>query len=230
MEPIFQWIESHSVTVDALKWSALLLVAWLSGFFRFIKNLIRKPKIKIISEASRCSLEHFEEFNGDKNVVRAAYVLDVTVTNPTNEKVVIESFFMTYPRRKFWRKKSRPLHPTPMPSRPRQDIGGKTKLSKVFFSNFEDGFDSLTMSGELEPKGFQNGYLMFVTFTHGSWNPDEQNDHVSISVSAELTSGDRVSDTKQIRVNKDLKFFESFVPGFIERVSHGSAWNAEKVS
>lgn len=228
MEEIAKWIEAHPITVDLFKWGTILLLAWITGFFRFVRNHARKPSISVIPEASRCYIEQMDEFDGCKDVIRAAYLVDVTVRNPTNEKIVVESFSLSYIKNKPLFFRSVEFHPVTMPSRPRQEMGSGTKISKVFFSNFDDGFESLTMSGEIEPKQFQNGYVLFVSFTWGSWNPKIIKGHVRIRVGCQLTTGEEISCSASIQITTNAETFEKWVPGIIDQVRHQCTWNAVK--
>ena len=228
MEEIVNWIEAHPTTVDVFKWGALLLVAWVSGLFRFIRNYSRKPSISVISEASRCYIEEMEEYEGCKNVVRAAYLVDVSVRNPTKERIVVESFSLSYIKNKPLFFRSPEFHPVTMPNRPRQEMGAGTKISKVFFSDFDDGFQNLTMSGDIESKQFQNGYMLFVSFTWGSWNPKNAKGRVRIKISCQLTTGEVISSPASIPITTNAETFEKWIPGIIDQVGHQCTWNSVK--
>ncbi len=163
-----EWLEQHNTTIDLLKWTVVLVVAWVVGAFRFIHGLTRKPKTALITQASRCLVEEFDELNGKRMVMRTAFLLDAEVTNPSNENVTIKGFKLSYRRNRFWFPQSNELFSLSLPARPRQEMGSAIKVSKVFFSTFDDGYDSLTMTGVLKPKDFQNAYILFVSFTWGS--------------------------------------------------------------
>lgn len=228
MDEFVSWIESHPTTVDILKWGGLLLLAWLSGIFRFVRNYAKRPSISLIAEASRCYVEEIDEFEGSKNVIRAAFLVDVTVRNPTKERIVVESFSLSYVKNKPLYFRSAEYHPVTMPNRPRQEMGSGTKVSKVFFSKFDDGFEALTMSGDIEAKQFQNGYLLFVSFTWGSWNPKIVKGHIRTRICCQLTTGEVISDSASIQVTTNAEMFEKWVPGIIDQVGHECTWNAVK--
>jgi len=133
IEQITTWLELHPVTVSILEWGIIILVAWATGIFRVIRNYTRKCKVNIIDSASKCLIEKFDELDDKKNVVRASFLVDLTVTNPTNERIVIESFSLSFYDHKGWLSKSKELHPITMPNRPRQEMGSGVKFSKVFF-------------------------------------------------------------------------------------------------
>lgn len=223
---MIDWIEQHQVTIDLLKWTALLVLAWTAGIFRFFSGLTRTPKIRVVSTASRCLIQHMEEFEGRKKVMRATFLLNVEVVNPSSEKVVVQRFMLSYWRSLPFFPRSKELHSITLPARPRQEMGSGTKVSKVFFSNFPDGFSDLTMSGELEPKQFQSGYVMWVSFTWGSWNPHIREEHVRIRISAQLTSGKTLRSVVRVPVTRDEAFFEKWVPGILAQIGHQCAWNA----
>ncbi len=226
IDSILGWIEQHPVTIEMVQWAALLLVAWLSGVFRLLRRYKRRCRLEVSSPTSRCFVEELEEFDGQKQVMRVAFLIDATVTNPTNEKAVIERFALSYQPEKIWPPFLGRLYAITMPSRPRSEMGGATKLSKVFFSIILDGFEGTTMDGILESKQFQSGYLLFVSFTWGSWNPRVTNDEIRIKVEAKLTSGEVVKDTVWVKVNRDKERFNNWVPGIVEHISHESAWTS----
>ena len=136
MNEIVTWIESHPISIDIVKWLALIALAWFAGVFRFLKSYSKRPSLSIVSEASLCFLEKMDSFQGCNNVSRAAYMIDLTIRNPTSERIVIESFFMSYVIDKPLRFLSHTYHPVSMPSRPRKEMGSSTKVSKVFFFKF----------------------------------------------------------------------------------------------
>ncbi len=228
MDEFVIWIESHPITMDLMKWGGLLLVAWLSGFFRFIRNYAKRPSISLIPETSRCFVEEIDEFEGRKNVIRAAFLVNVIVRNPTKERIVVESFSLSYVNDKLFSFRSVEHHPVTMPNRPRQEMGSGTKVSKVFFSNFNDGFDSLTMLGDIQEKQFQDGYLFFVSFTCGSWNPKNIKGHFRVKISCQLTTGEVISDSAKIQITQNAEMIEKWVPGIIDQIRHEGTWNVVK--
>lgn len=157
--------------------------------------------------------------------MHAAFLLDAEITNPTNEKISVKRFTLSYQRNKFWFPMSKELLSTSLPARPRQEIGSVMKMSKVFFSKFGDGYDDLTMMGVLEPKEFQNAYLLFVSCTWGTSNPRIRNSLVRVRLTAELTSGESLHSTAQIQTTCDEKQFEKWVPRIIDHIKHQATWN-----
>lgn len=223
---ITDWLEQHNTTVDLLKWTAILVVAWIAGAFSFIRGLTRKPKTALITNASRCLVEEFDELNGKRMVMRAAFLLNAEVTNPSNENVTVKGFKLSYRHNRFWFPQSKELFSLSLPARPRQEMGSAIKVSKVFFSTFGDGYNDLTMTGVLSPKDFQSAYLLFVSFTWGSWNPRIRNGRVRVRLSAEITTGETLRSVAEIAVTQDKEQFEKWVPGIIDQINHQSTWNA----
>lgn len=105
------------------------------------------------------------------------------------------------------------------------EMGSGTKFSKVFFTNFNDNSPSLTMNGVLDPKDHQGGYIFFVSFTWGTWNPRVLKEKIKIRILAKLTTGEVCKDSVWIRVNNDNDFIEKFVPGIINQIGHHTAWD-----
>ena len=223
---LIDWIENHKTTVDLLKWIGLLVAAWAAGLFGYLRGLARKPRAEIITKASRCLVEDIDEFNGKLNARRVAFLLDVNVANPTNEKVIIEQFLLSYWADRFWSPRSQELYKLSLPARPRQEMGSGIKFSKVFWTKFDDGHDDLTMNGVLNPKDFQNAYMLFVSFTYGSWNPKITNDRIKVRLTIKVTAGNILKSVAYIPIARDKEQFEKWVPGIINQVAHHGAWNA----
>lgn len=224
IESVIEWIESHEKTVDLLKWIALLLVAWVAGAFRFLRNNLRRPSATIEEVTSRCLIEKFSEFQGHKDAIRATFLVEVGVLNPTSESAVVRYFSLGVPRRRLWRRWKPELVALSLPNRPRHQMGSGVKFLKNWFSNFADEFHDLTLSGTVEPKAHRSGYLLFVCFASGSWAPRIEGDFVTVKARVHLTTGETYSASGKVRVTSDKEKFEEWVPGIIEHVSHESAW------
>ena len=84
------------------------------------------------------------------------------------------------------------------------------------------------MSGNIGSKEFQNGYILFVSFTYGSWNPKLIKDRVRLKILCKLTTGETLKDAAYIRITYDAEKFEKWVPGIIDQVGHESSWHAIK--
>lgn len=223
--PYLDWIEAHKTTVDLVKWGLLLFIAWTTGAFRFLRTLTRKPKVEINQNTSRCLIEEFSEFGDYSNAVRATFLVEVGITNPTNEKICIKSFYLAFPRHRVWNRWKPELHPISLPNRPRHEMGSGSKLLKCWFSHFPDELGHLTLSGDIGPREFHSGYLLFVSFTHNDWNPLFSSETINTRVSIVLTTGEIKSKTVPIKVRRDPQQFEQWVPGIIKQISHETSWN-----
>ena len=67
MDDILAWIENHSVTVSVIQWGILIIIAWATGLFSFIRKFTIKPKLEYIPTASLAFIEEFEEYKDQKN-------------------------------------------------------------------------------------------------------------------------------------------------------------------
>ncbi|WP_417070487.1 hypothetical protein [Niveibacterium terrae] len=187
---IVSWIEAHGKTVDLLKWFVLLLVAWLAGAFSFVRSKLRTPSATIEEATSRCLVEEFAEFQGHKNAVRATFLVEVGLLNPTSERVVVRHFSLAVQRRRVWRTWKPELVALSLPSRPRHQTGSGSKVLKNWFSNFDDGLQNLTLLGTVEPKELPSGFLLFVCFSVGGWAPRISGEHIKVKAKVHLTTGE----------------------------------------
>jgi hypothetical protein len=224
LEVIVSWIESHEKTVELLKWLAVLFVAWITGIFRFLRNKLRRPIATLEEITSRCLIEEFPEFQSYQNVVRATFLVEVGLLNPTSERVIVRKFSLAIPRRKLWRRWKPELIALTLPNRPRHQMGCGQKLLKSWFSNFPDEFHDLTLSGQVEPKEHHSGFLLFVYFAHGPWVPKIEGEFIKVKARVHLTTGEICSVSGKVRVTRDKENFEEWVPGIIEQINHESAW------
>lgn len=224
---VIDWIESHEKTVDLLKWLVVLFLAWVAGAFRFLRAKFRKPSATLEETTSRCLVEEFAEFQGHKNAVRATFLIEVGVLNPTPERVIVQHFSLAILRRKLWRRWKPELVAISLPNRPRHQMGGGEKLLKNWFSNFPDEYRDLTLNGVIESKEHHSGYLLFVCFAEGTHAPPRiDGEHIRVKARAYLTTGEICSVSGRIGVTRDKEKFEQWVPGIISQINHGSAWGA----
>jgi hypothetical protein len=223
--PILNWVENHHTTVDLLKWAALLVAAWFAGAFRFLRRYTRKPRVQIQPIVSRCFIEKFKEFDGKPDCARVAFLVDTHVTNPSSEKVVIENFRASFFTQRFWSPWSRYLYPTTLPSRPTIELGGGGKVMPTWFSHFADGLAHQTIGASVEPKEAPCGYLLFVSFTYGSWNPRVSPKGVRLRVTVRFTTGPAATSAAWIPIMHDKEKFEKLVPGIFAQLGHESSWN-----
>lgn len=223
---IIDWIESHEKTVDVLKWLVLLFLAWVAGAFRFLRAKFRTPSATLEEATSRCLVEEFAEFQGHQNAVRATFLIEVGVLNPTPERVVVQHFSLAIPRRKLWLRWRPELVALSLPNRPRHPMGSGQKLLKNWFSNFPDEFHDLTLNGGVESKEHHSGYLLFVCFAVGSHAPRIEGEYIRVKARAHLTTGEICSVSGRVAVTRDKEKFEQWVPGIISQINHESAWGA----
>ncbi len=219
------WLEAHPVTISVIQWVAIIAIAWIAGVFRLLKKYTRKCKAILIPSTSRCLIEKFKELDGKHNVVRSSFLVDVKIINPTSERVVIEEFTLSYYKNNKWNTISKELQATSLPNRPRQKMGSGIKYMKVFFTNFDDDMQDLTLDGNLSPKEFQNAYILFVSFTHGSFNPKIVNEKIKTRVTVKLTTGESLRSTQWIKATEDKNLLNNWIPEFIDQISNNMAWN-----
>lgn len=225
IESYINWIEAHPITVDLIKWLTVIVIAWATGVFRFISSFIKKPNIEIITDASRIYIERLDDEENQRNVVRATFVIDADVVNPTNDKVHVRYFRLRFSRNKPLGIFSKEMHAISLPTRPRTKMGENYKVSKVFFTYFNDGLDDLTVTGVLEPKESQNAFLLFNSTTHGNWEPRIKNGKVKVEVRAKLSTGELLKSKHWVPVTDDREFMEEWIPGIFEHVAGAGARN-----
>jgi len=223
---LLDWIEDHPVLVDLGKALVLVTFAWFAGLGRFLRRVRRKCRVWVVEPVSRCYLEELADTEEVKNAVRASFLLSVGITNPTTEKIVVQDITLRYESKRVWGPRSSELDPVPLPSRPRITFASSTKFSRTWFINYSDDTpESLTAHGRIDSKEAEDAFVLFVSATHGSWNPKVEHGHVRIWVSATLTTGERFVASTRISVTGDMESFEKRVPGVREHVASGETWN-----
>lgn len=228
LSSVIDWIENHERTVDLLKWIAALFAAWSVGIFRYLRRMFKLPSSDIVPNTGICFLEDFENFRGYKNAVRASFVVEISLTNPTNLKVAIKSFELQYERIHPWKRWGKVLLPITLPSRPRVKMAEKEKLLKTWFSNYGDGLDNLSIQSEIESTQHQTAFLLFVGFSGGSESPRIRKNKILIKTVVELTSGQKCKAKGTLRILRDQQQADDFVPGLSKQVAHSSSWGAYK--
>lgn len=228
IQTIVEWIETHQATVDLLKWVALGVLAWLTGGFRYIRNLLRQPTATFEDSTSRCMIEEMPEVDGYKNGIRATFLVEVGLLNPTEKSVNIRRFFLAIPRQRFWKRWKPELVALSLPSRPRLKTGSGIKLIRNWFSKFPDGYDELTITGTVGPQGFETGYLLFVYTGYGAMAPKIDGQFINVKARVNLTTGETCSVSGKVRVVSDPSLFEEWLPGITEQINHDSAWGATR--
>ena len=218
------WIETHSATVSILKWTVLLLVAWATGLVRFVRNLTRKPQVQISEPLSRCLVEKFAEIDGYRNAVRASFLVDIEVVNRSTEEIVVRTLNLRVRRTSRFRRWSQKISAASLPSRVYHRMGAGTKVMRNWFAYFPDGDVRLTVAGPIGPRHAESGFALFVSFTHGNWNPTIIDGCIVVKVEAGLTTG-KIRTKARILVTTNAEFFEEMVPGIREQIAHPTAWN-----
>lgn len=219
-----EWIESHQTTVDFLKWLVLLVVAWAAGIFRCLRNLTRNPRVAVSEVISRCLILE-APYEGHQDATKAVFLLNIEVENRSSERIVVSSFELRYRRQVPLFRWSQKFSAISLPNRVHHKMGGGTKIMRNWFAHFPDGIPTLTVEGKIDARDAESGYALFVTHTHGSWNPKVQNNLVRVRVYERLTTGRTVSASAMVVVAQNPEFFEQMVPGILDQVEHPSAWN-----
>ena len=224
LNSLLNWIETHSATVAILKWAVLLLVAWATGLVRFIRNLTRKPLVQISEPLSRCLVEEFAEIEGHRNADRASFLIDIEVINRSTEEIVVRTLSLRVGRTGRFRHWGQKVSAVSLPSRVYHKMGAGTKVMRNWFAHFPDGNDRLTVAGPIGPRHTESGFALFVSFTHGNWNPAIVDGCTAVEVEAGLTTG-TIRTKARITVTRNTGFFEEMVPGIREQIAHPTAWN-----
>lgn len=222
---VFTWIESHRVTVGLAQSVVLILLAWLAGAFRLLQALTRKPSVRIVDSASFVFIES-PSIEGKENALRAAYVINASLVNSSRERIVLDQFTLSYQTANPFRSFKQKLVRIAFPARPRKRLGSGSKMMGVWFTNFPDEEYALPPAmGALEPKDMQSGYLLFASFTWGSWNPVVLDDQIRVRLKAQLTSGEIFVSTARLRALDEPDTAHEFCPGITEHIAHESTWN-----
>ena len=225
MQDFIEWIESHPVTIDLFKWFLVGIMAWLLGFFRFIKTRLKRPKLEIELLTSRCSWEELGVIDGNDHNARVVFLIEAGVNNPTTDPIVIRDFTLQIKRLKKWPIWHSPLNAVTMPSRVRHSLSNITRYLKNWFSNFEEGDDTLTLGAKIEARDHQSGFLLFVSVSWGYMRPLVVNKRVPVKLKARLTTGEVLQANASILVLENKMVLESMVPGIFEHVQNGATWN-----
>ena len=220
-----EWIESHEKPVDLLKWVAAGLLAWSLGVVRYIRMKLKRPTIEIELFTSRCTCDDLGEIDDSPRNIRAIYALQIGVNNPTTDPIVIRDFTLATKAMRRWPIWQEELHPTTLPARPQHSVGAATKILKCWFSNFHDDLNYLSLTGKVEPRDFQSGYLLFTSVTWGDLEPKIINGKVSVRATARLTTGESLRTKALIRVVDDPPIVEGIVPGILNHTKNASTWN-----
>jgi hypothetical protein len=201
------------------------VLAWGLGLFRFLKAMLKRPKIEIEEFTSRCFWEEMGEIDGNNHNARVTFLIEAGINNPTTDPVVVRDFTLQIKRLKKWPVWHDELNAVTLPARVRQALPNITRYLKNWFSNFEEGSDHLTVGATIGPREFQSGFLLFVSFSWGYLRPLVRKGGVPVKLKARLTTGEVLEVKSSIYIVEDILTFESMVPGIFEHVSNRETWN-----
>jgi hypothetical protein len=225
---VFDWIEEHAKTVELLKWIALLVAAWATGLFKLIKNKVRSPSIEIDSLTSSCLILNCSDNDGVMQRHKAIFFLKIGVNNSTEQPIVVRDFCLRYSPQKIFKRWTISFLPCTLPSRPQAKVGQSKKLLPTWFSGFDDGFKHLTLGNRIEEWAYEAGYILFITSSYGSMNPNVQNETVKVMVTCRLTSGQRLQSVAKVKVMTDSEKLEAIVPGIVKYSDQADTWNISR--
>lgn len=219
------WVEGHAITVDLLKWLAVGVLAWALGVFRFLRTKLKRPKLDIESFTSRCAWQELGRIDNNDHNVRVVFLIEASLVNPTSEDVVVRSFCLKVKRLKRWGVRNYCLNPVTLPSRVRHSVGDIVRYLCNWFSNFPEGPESLTLDSRVESKGWQSGFLLFVSASWGYMRPYVVDGKIPVTLYAYLTTGECLRVNSKISILQDVSVLESMVPGVFEHVKDSRTWN-----
>jgi hypothetical protein len=225
---VFDWIEVHEITVDLLKWIALLVAAWAMGLFKLIKNKVRSPTIEIDSMTSRCLVLNCSDSDGAVQRHKAIFFLKIGVNNSSEKPIVVRDFCLRYAPQKFFKKWTINFLPCTLPSRPQAKVGESKKLLPTWFSGFDDGFKNLTLGNRIEEWAYEAGYILFITSSYGTMNPKVENETVKVKATCKLTSGQTLQSVAEVKVITESEKLEVIVPGIVEYANQPNTWNISR--
>lgn len=226
MDDIFIWLETHPTTINFLQWTLVVVIAWFSGVFRWLRTKTRSPKLEVVPTASMAFLENLGEFKGVANTIRISFIVHASIINKTTDRIVIDRFKLSYRSSHILKSMQQKILRQAFPSWPRKRLGESYKLMGAFFTTYGDDYDAiLSVSGLIESREMASGYLLFVSNTYGSWNPKIENGKIKVRLICSLTTGETLSYNEYLRVTEDHDLIEEFCPGLVKHVAHDSTWN-----
>lgn len=226
LNDIVTWIENHEITVGLLRDAVLVFFAWLSGAFVYFRRFRDEPHLRIVETASFVIVERVPATAERPEAMRTSFILNVSLVNSSNEKVVLDHFELSYQAHSFLRSYRQRLLRIAFPSRPRKRVGEGVKYMGVWFTEYpQDDLKMDVIDGKLESKDQCSGFLLFTSYTYGSWNPWITDGEIRIRLNASLTSRQRLSTKAKVRVSEDMQFADDFSPGLGAHVAHASTWN-----
>lgn len=223
---IVAWIEAHQTTTELIQAALLLLIAWITGVFAYFRRFLRRPTLRVARAASFVYLHTEEATPSTPEVTTAAFVLNASLINRSNEKVVVDYFWLSYNCDDWKRRYRQKLLRVGFPDLPRKRSGESIKYMGVWFSHYPASDIQLeSPQGKVEPSEMESGYLLFVSKTDGNWSPLIESEQVSVKLNVAVTSGACFTHKAKIRIMKDSQFLEEFVPNLKEHVLHESVAN-----
>jgi hypothetical protein len=185
----------------------------------------RAPSVRIVDSASFVLMEGLS-IEGKDNASRAAYIINASLVNSSTERIVLDQFSLSYQTLNPLRSFRQRLVRIAFPARPRKRVGSGIKMMGVWFTDFPDEEYAIPASqGALEPKDMESGFLLFASFTWGSWNPAVVDGLLKVKLKAHLTSGEVLVSTARLRALYEPEIAHEFCPGIIEHIAHESTWN-----
>ena len=222
IEQAVAWIELHPVTADAIKWTLLLLIGWITGLFSFLRIYTKKPKLALSEVVSRYTILT-EPHDGHEDAVKAIFLLNLEVVNPGRAVVFVNSFEIRFRRKLRIRSWSDWTSAISLPDRVRIEMGAGTKMLRNWFSHFGDELN-LTIDGQIDPSEANSGYVLFVNHTWGAWNPRDEDGTLEVKCRASTAVGGKLYASGKI-TPMDADKLEEMVPGILDLARHEGSWN-----
>jgi hypothetical protein len=197
-------IEAHGQTIELVKWITIGLIAWCCGLFRYIKNLTLKPKLKISKIESHAFTEEIKHEGLPYTLT--AFLINMEVSNPTPNTIVVRSFNLCIRRKGVWRW-SQYISSITLPSRIKYVMGDKEKILANWFAHSE------------------SAYSLFVFVGQPDQSPLIKNGKVEIIAQACTATGEKINCSTKIDVKTQPDFFTNVIDGFLAHVRNPEYWN-----
>jgi hypothetical protein len=221
-ESALDWIEAHQTTVDLLKWVMLLVLGWMLGLFRAIRDWTRRPAVEIDSRYSSCYVEQHDRFGDYADVILIAALVDVGITNPTKDKVGVKRLGLSVRRNGLWPCWSKEVSAVGLPSPPTFPLGEHVKLIPVWFTAFSDDYLDLRRTSA-DPQDSVAALALFVVLVDRK-NLPELGDSLLIKVNAYLATGQVCRQVGKIKVYRDFTRLGCIVAGSEAYVRAPAVW------
>lgn len=222
MQTLIHWLEGHQVTVGVIEAAAVVIVGWASGLFRLVRQRVRRPTVAVVPEGSFAAQRTLERDDIPATGTVTAYLLNVTLINPSDTRAVLRGFHFSY-RCSAWRASMKQrLRCVPLPALPSIKSSAGEMVHYVWFQKLPP--QDTRIDGRLDPKEMQNAWILFISATWGSHNPKIVDKRVKVRLDAILTDGRQAKDVEHIRVT-DLATLEDYVPGIGDYLNEDRWWN-----